>query len=298
MADQALVNLEAREALAVDWIAAASMTCIVYDHFITFGQEYATVWGSRLSIPKVLFFLNRYVVEGMLIFNALASAHRHLSIPVCVFYLRWLVITITVTNAVVEGILVARVWAVYRQNKLILIITLGFYFGGIATLTGLTIKDYVGEGVSAVDDFNVLPGCYASSVPAIIAGYWIAPVIIESFLFALIVAKSFSWKKDNGQTPRALTLLARDSTIYFLIIFVLLITNLFVFEYGPPFLSSMMVTPSNAAGCIAGSRMLLNLRGLYEATSTTDYEMTKDIAFTPKRVREPDTIMTIGHHDW
>jgi len=50
--------------------------------------------------------------------------------------------------------------------------------------------------------------------------------------------------------------------VYFSIIFVLLTVNLFVFEYAPPFLSSLFVTPSNTAGCIAGSRLLLNLRSL------------------------------------
>jgi hypothetical protein len=89
--------------------------------------------------------------------------------------------------------------------------------GGVTTQVGLTIKDYVGEGVSgmvrltvcpflinicielAVNNFNALPGCYAASVPRIIAGYWyvclfslvifvsleplkcrITPVIVES----------------------------------------------------------------------------------------------------------------------
>ena len=40
-------------------------------------------------------------------------------------------------------------------------------------------------------------------------------------------------------------------------IFVLLIVNLFVFEYAPPFLSSLFVTPGNTAGCIAVSFCLL-----------------------------------------
>ena len=34
--------------------------------------------------------------------------------------------------------------------------------------------------VLVVEDFSTLPGCYAASVPDIIAGYWIAPTIIES----------------------------------------------------------------------------------------------------------------------
>jgi len=60
---------------------------------------------------------------------------------------------------------------------------------------------------------------------------------------------------------------------------VLLIVNLFVFEYAPPFLSSLFVTPSNTAGCIAGSRLLLNLRGLSDPDKT-ELEMSTDLQFT------------------
>jgi len=252
--------------------------------------------SARWSIPKLLFFANRYVVEPMLLFNSIASSRNFLSIPFCKFYLRWLVCTITVTNAVVEGILVARVWAIYRTQKTVLAVAMFFYLSGVCTLVGLTITDYVGESVSAVDDFDIMPGCYSASVPPIIAGYWIAPVIIESVLFTLIVSRAFMWWKDKESAPATLVLLARDSTVYFMVIFALLIANLFVFEYGPPFLSSMMVTPSNTAGCIAGSRMLLNLRALAHS-NMTDMEMSRTtLHFAPHtpKFRRANPDMTTG----
>ncbi|KAL4246080.1 hypothetical protein ABKN59_003319 [Abortiporus biennis] len=289
------------EAYAVDWICGVCMTILLYDHIITFGQEVATMWSSRWSVPKVLFLLNRYLVVAILVFNGLASSQTHLSNKVslfisvwhiqlkslsnppqfCVFYLRWLVCTITITNTIVEGILVARVWAVWRDNKIALTVAMTLYIFGIGVLVGLTIRDYVGEGpVEAVDDFAALPGCYARTVPDIIAGYWISPLIIESIFFAMITWRAVGWWKSRTPLPPTMVLLARDSAIYFLVIFVLLIVNLFVFEYGPPFLSSMMVTPSNTAGCIAGSRMLLNIRSLAHEEDEShhdagDYELSR-----------------------
>ena len=71
--------------------------------------------------------------------------------------------------------------------------------GGVVTLAGLTIQDYVGEQVhstlthftyssrnsnlppTVVQDFSALPGCYAASVPAIIAGYWSAFHLFPNF---------------------------------------------------------------------------------------------------------------------
>jgi hypothetical protein len=130
----------------------------------------------------------------------------------------------------------------------------------------MTITDYVAFGVKIQGSF--LPGCYAETVPSFIVGYWIAPVITETLLFTLACAKALPWMHEK-HTPPTLMLLARDSSIYFFVIFILLLSNLLVFKLAPPFFSSLMVSPSNAASCIAGSRMLFNLRGLhYERTTS------------------------------
>jgi hypothetical protein len=120
-----------------------------------------------------------------------------------------------VTHATIEGILLTRVWALYRDNTPILAVAISLYLGGVFTLVGLTIRDYVGEAVLIVQDFSELPGCYAASVPAIIAGYWIAPVIIESVLFVLVIWRVFTWWKDRSAAPPTLKLMARDSAVYF-----------------------------------------------------------------------------------
>jgi len=222
-------------------------------------------------------------VVTMLVFNGIASTQTHLPARFCVFYLRWLVITITITQTTIEAILLTRVWALYHGNTPVRCVASLLFASGAITLTGLTIKDYVGESVNIVQDFSSFPGCYAASVPPIIAGYWIAPVIIESVFFGLVVWKAFSWWRDRSTTPPTLAMMARDSTVYFAVIFVLLIVNLFVFEYAPPFLSSLFVTPGNTAGCIAGSRMLLNMRGLNKpATTSIDVEMSTNLRFNNK----------------
>ncbi|KAH8111970.1 hypothetical protein DFH11DRAFT_1789653 [Phellopilus nigrolimitatus] len=249
---------------------AVCATALLYDYFLTVSDEIRRMW--------------RYVVLPMLVFTGIgkciatvknisaytttliASTRNDLSPSLSVFpiyFLRWLVVCITVTNTCVED----------KDNK----VTAFPYvlIAGVITSSGLTIKDYRGEAVNIVEDFNALPGCYAASVPPIIAGYWIASTIIESTFFALVIWRVITWSRDNSGVPPALILMARDSTLYFSVIFVLLIVNLFVFKYAPPFLSSLFVTPANTAGCIAGARMMMNLRGMSDTGMTnTELEMT------------------------
>ncbi|KAK0463075.1 uncharacterized protein EV420DRAFT_1476827 [Desarmillaria tabescens] len=266
----------AGQAWAVAWVAAACATCIVYDHLITFGEECNHIWPARMTLARVLFFVNRYVVEGMLLFAFIgkdASVHSskklirpkiavgfgNLSTSFCTFYLRWLSVNLTVQNAVVQGILVLRVWALYRGNKPVIGFAFFLYFGVCATLVGLTVTDYLAESVD-VDKVVALPGCYADSLPSMLAGYWITPLAIESYLFIMVSARAFVYWKAGESAPTILNLMARDSMIYFAIILALLLGNLLMFLLGPPFLSSLLVNPLSAASCILGSRMLLNLR--------------------------------------
>lgn len=251
-----------KQATAVNLVAASCMTILIYNHVLTLDQEIERIWPSRMSIAKALFIINRYIVETMVVFNCISAAQPYRSSGFCVFYLRWLTIGLTVSNAAVQGILVLRIWALYRHNKIILGITYFFYFGGTITLVGLVIKDYVGEEVLINQTLSSLPGCYATSVPSIIAGFWIGPLIVESILFIIVVSRAFVWWRDGTPVPRIMSMLATDSTVYFAIVFAMLLANYLVFELGPPFFSSLLVTPSTTAGCILGSYMFLNLRNM------------------------------------
>ncbi|KAF9006984.1 hypothetical protein BDQ17DRAFT_1423075 [Cyathus striatus] len=257
------VKTLAEQGNAVNLVAASCLTCLLYDHAITLDQEVSKMWPLRMSIPKFLFFINRYLVEGMLLFNSAARTFQSeelFVVPVSSIFVGSLLGT-----SVVQGILMLRIWALHRGNKLALFIGLICYFGGMATLIGLVIKDYVGEAVFINRALDSLPGCYATSVPSIIAGFWIAPLIVESVFFILVISRAFVWWRNGTPAPRILFLLARDSTLYYAIVFAFLTSNYFVFQFGPPFLSSLLVTPSATAGCILGSHMILNLRKFLES---------------------------------
>ncbi|KAF5329554.1 hypothetical protein D9619_009020 [Psilocybe cf. subviscida] len=276
-----------REGNAVNLVGAACLTVLIYDHILCLETEISKMWPTRWSLPKILYCINRYPVVAMLLFNCISASRTDLSsetfwfnldltyeMPSCVFYLRWLTVTVTVSTTVVQGILVLRVWALYRNSgRWPMWLAYFFYFGGTATLFGLVVQDYVGEDVKINDDLSTLPGCYATSVPSIIAGFWISPLIVETVLFLLVVKYArVLWLNGLGM-PRIFTQLARDSTVYFVVVFGLLLANFLMFQLGPPFLSSLLVTPSTTAGCILTSHMILNMRSIISNGSDSDDDL-------------------------
>ncbi|KAK0213483.1 hypothetical protein IW262DRAFT_1300977 [Armillaria fumosa] len=282
----------AGQAWAVAWVAAACATCIVYDHIITLGEECNHIWPARMTLARVLFFVNRYVVEGMFLFAfigegvyyvhqlqnligpKIAAGFGNLSTSFCTFYLRWLSVNLTVQNAVVQGILVLRLWALYQGNKPVIGFALFFYFSDCATLVGLTVTDYLAESVD-VERVVALPGCYADGLPSIIAGYWITPLAIESYLFIMVAFRAFVCWKAGESTPAILNLMARDSTIYFAI-------------------------PLSAASCILGSRMLLNLRAAIidpDLESELPHNARHGSSEYPRHLHAPDPCFHVNDSD-
>lgn len=80
--------------------------------------------------------------------------------------------------------------------------------------------------------------------------------------------------------------MARDSVVYFSIMFSVLLANLIIFKAAPPFLTSLLIgsdktagidcpthsncRPSSAIACVAMARMMMNMRSLpYDDAATS-----------------------------
>ncbi|TCD64258.1 hypothetical protein EIP91_004327 [Steccherinum ochraceum] len=296
----------AGQVYAYTWVGAACAGLILYDHIITFGQEVDSFWFSTWSLPKVLFLLNRYIVGTIVVFNALAGGIPRLSVERAIQpdVLPGLSAAISFF-AGSPSILALRVWALYRGHQFIIAITLTLYICSDIIDISLVFADYFASGpLRVATEFSDLPGCRALSVPFLGVGFWITPLVVESFYFLLVTQQAFGWWRHRIHTPPTLKLLARDSSIYFacicskniLIVLstrmlipsppVLLFVNLFVYVYAPPLIGPMFVIPSNAAACVACSRMLLNMRQLAHQT-----------VWTNNAPREPGVLSSHIHFD-
>jgi len=50
-----------------------TVTLALYDHILTFQDEVEYIWGARKWLNKLIFIVNRYIVEAALIGTAYGS---------------------------------------------------------------------------------------------------------------------------------------------------------------------------------------------------------------------------------
>jgi len=97
--------------------------------------------------------------------------------------------------------------------------------------------------------------CLGPKGPAIDATYWIPFVIFDGIVIILTMYKIFSYRDGMNPTIR---LLARDSIVYFIIMFATLLFNL-LFPVGK---GTVLILPAEYIACTAVARMMMNIRGL------------------------------------
>lgn len=61
----------------------ASLVVLLWDHFLTFGEEVRLIWPSRANFVKRAFLVNRYIVPIVLIINTHSKCVVLLSLECC-----------------------------------------------------------------------------------------------------------------------------------------------------------------------------------------------------------------------
>jgi len=87
---------------------------------------------------------------------------------------------------------------------------------------------------------------------------WVALLSLEGVLMLLMAHKLLSYRNQMNQT---ITMLARDSIVYFIVISVCLVLNI-VSEVDPNILTYNLTLPTLCITSVAVGRMMMNIRGL------------------------------------
>jgi len=240
----------------------AAMAVMVYDHAISFDLEIEYIWKlkSPWRLPEYLFLINRYAVPAMLIFDCTVFATPRISDSFCVFFERWQMWPNLLSLATVEYLLLLRVSALFSETPIIGRILQVLFAAECAALTGTVICVHLST-ITVVHTLGLLPGCIAFlSAYDLLYGLSLGPLIFETIILTLSIYRVVDLMAGNRRCNATLRVLARDSLLYFLVIFVALLVSVIMLKVSTGALGTLMVGPSNAISCVATGRMLLNMR--------------------------------------
>jgi len=237
----------------------AVATLVLYDHMITLDLEVERIWTLKWAFPKCLFMASRYVVIPLLLVTLMDDVGYPLLFSYCIFDDRFHKPLSVVSLIIAELVLLLRVSALYGHSKIMLSFLVGLFtcqFAAVVLETVMFMKFS-----TPLIAYEFLPGCWGSfkNTPSALRwrySWWIPFMCFDGILLTLALVKAFAFRGIFNPTIR---LLARDSVLYFVLMFACLVVNLVA---GLPGLNIPVVIPAEWIACIAVSRMMMNIRSL------------------------------------
>ncbi|CAG7849831.1 SubName: Full=Uncharacterized protein {ECO:0000313/EMBL:CCA73187.1} [Serendipita indica DSM 11827] len=162
--------------------------------------------------------------------------------------------------AVVEIILLLRVWVIYSRNKWVGIALWSFY--AVALALALAVK-YLQPHTNLP---FVRPPSYGEngcSKPAPGEMFFIYGIvcIAESIFFSMLIYKAWEKSRSAARTPILTALLKQGTFYYFIVLMILAVTMLAPFAGGMyfPLANGLIIVPITSVAC---TRLVLSLRGM------------------------------------
>nr|GAT59140.1 predicted protein [Mycena chlorophos] len=244
-----------------------SFTLLFYDYFLTLDWEVARYWGSSWSWPTFFYFVNRYAT---LLGNIPVVLEYFWSTPptprkliVCAHIESYHQYYLIATQVLVGAMLILRTYALYERNKRVLALMLVFTTGSVAVGIWSVFRS---KRPSGNTNLSLYMGCdYPTTkqdglnllIP------WAAVAVFDTMIFVLTLGRVLYRRSKGLHGARAsglLTLLLRDGAIYFAVMVMSNLANIFTFAFGGPFTRGIATTFTNVLASIMISRLMLNLR--------------------------------------
>lgn len=245
--------------LLVRYATVVTLALLVYDYALTFDEEKRLVWPTRLSLPKVLFLLNRYLpFAGSvgLIYVVVLDPFR--ANNMCRAGFLAFASILFVNYVIAELILYVRTYAIFgctRPMLALIVVTLSVIYGA-----GIHYTARFFSSVSVVNLPLQPSGCILTFSDQIEWVSFIALICSETFAVSLLVFKAFRISQST-----IMRMMIRDGVAYYIFILCTSIANLIVLRVTSPALCNLLLSTQAALHSIFCSRLLLSIRGAYES---------------------------------
>ncbi|KIM75614.1 hypothetical protein PILCRDRAFT_827050 [Piloderma croceum F 1598] len=239
-----------------NYVDIAFIMLVLYDHVITLGEEIKWIWTLRWGLPKIIFLTNRYIITSFFVLSTVSQTIYPLTLSVCKFVGSFLTWSPIFTFSAAELLMIIRVCSLYGHRKLV-IWFLGICFILAVTSSVVTQVLFL-RSFFATLWYEHLPGCYINYDGAPIQWHtWIPSISLEGILILFMARKVIFYRHDMNRT---ITVIARDSAIYFVILFVGIVLT--VVDAVHDYIPISLLLPTQCITSIAVGRMMMNIRGL------------------------------------
>ncbi|KAF8710568.1 hypothetical protein RHS03_02009, partial [Rhizoctonia solani] len=191
----------------------------------------------------------------------------------------------TLSPALTDSVEQLSFW--YSQDKRIIYPVIGLFFAQAAGMAGIIGNSFANMKAQ----HERIPGFHICSLVGIPEGmyiYWATNLAFESILFGLALFKAYQHVsrkqgiRPGWSGPRILSVLVRDSIMYFAVIFVTYIINLVSWSTGGSGIYQLAIALAIALRASMGSRLLLNVREAYYGCSVISDNMLSTIQWQPR----------------
>ncbi|CCM03457.1 uncharacterized protein FIBRA_05590 [Fibroporia radiculosa] len=254
---------------AVYAMMLAGFTLLIYDHILTLSDEVNYIWNSRKGLVSIIFLLNRYIVPLVLAVDIYAIV----------------------------------AWRLYALHGGTTWIRRTLWISGllyVVSSTGIITASLI----PVILDLQPYYHQCVSSIPSYLWTAWLPSVIFETLLFGLTIVAMIRQDKRRSFTTLSL-LLYRDGMLYFVAVTVCSSFSLLVWALAPSSLIGLARYFALAMVNIAGSRLVLNLKGYSASRNSLAFcsspyqysHYSSDVVLTPQRAQHEEPTVDLRDDD-
>ncbi|KAI6119200.1 hypothetical protein EV401DRAFT_2176818 [Pisolithus croceorrhizus] len=193
---------------------AAGYSLLVYDYFITLGDEVECIWNVPWTPVKSVYLANRYtVLLGQTVICIQETGAMAAISGGCKVYAIFLGVYTLVSLETAHVLVVLRAWAIWGGNRLILrSVVLGY----VACLISLIVAVGKGADFSSFEP-SVKSVCYEPA-PDRAWLFYFGSLVVDSLFFCMTMSGLWTYRKSFSHGSLGLIkALMRDVTIFYIV---------------------------------------------------------------------------------
>ncbi|KAF7349433.1 hypothetical protein MSAN_01733200 [Mycena sanguinolenta] len=242
-----------------DYISLVAFTLLYYDFCLTIPREVSRYWGTRLTWPTFLFYLNRYAsISG----TAPVIVEYFLDLAQSKSAVTYHQVAAIIAQIVVGAMLVTRTYALYGQSPMVLVFMLLVASGALGF--GAWSLVYTKQLPTSPQNIYPLIGCgtnLSMHVAYRLGHAWMGMLVFDCMIFILTARKACQNRQTSGERRGGLVpTLLRDGALYFFLMGMANSGNIISFMFAGPYLRGVGTTVTNVLSSILITRLMLNLR--------------------------------------